>query len=98
VRSIASGLRRGRPKYRRDGHHVAFLEPHAITEAEVIGAEEVNVHVARPAMRLVFEVMMFQVGQRMTHCVFAAADFRLPDDLATGSIVIRLALRKSPPR
>ena len=44
-------------------HHVALLQSNAIAETEAIGAEEVHVHIARPAMRLVFEMMMFDVLQ-----------------------------------
>src|SRR5438105_7907377 len=65
-----------------DAHHVAFCEAYAVTEAEVVGAEEVNVDVAGPAMLLVFEVMMFEVGQRVAHVAFAAGELCLPNNLA----------------
>ena len=47
----------------RHGHHVAIVQPHAVAEAEMIGAEKVNMHVARPAMLVVFEMVVLQVDQ-----------------------------------
>ena len=80
---ISSGLGSGHPQriaqgpakaFDRDLHHVSILHPDSIAEAEAVRPEEMNVNVSRAAMGFVFEVMMFNVCQAVTHLILAAAE------------------------
>src|SRR6478672_12633220 len=63
-------------------HHVAVLQLQAILEAEHVGAEKVDVHIARAAVLGVFEVMVLEITHRMAHPLLASRLCRLPDDLS----------------
>ena len=52
-------------------HHIAICQPDAFAETERVGAEEVNVHVAGPAVRFELEVMVLHIGQAVAHRRFA---------------------------
>src|SRR6476620_7460521 len=63
-------------------HHVTIFESQWILEAKHVRAEKVNMYVARTAVFGVFEVMMFQVGDRMAHPLLAGRLGGLPDDFS----------------
>jgi hypothetical protein len=50
-----------------DFHNISILQRHALTEAKGIRAEEMNMGVPCPAVRWIFEMMMFQIRDRMRH-------------------------------
>ena len=65
-----------------DLHYVVIGQPNALTKAQAIGAEKMNVNVSWPTMLLEFEMMMFDVLQTVAHLSFAGADWCGPKDLA----------------
>src|SRR4029453_17661036 len=65
-----------------DAHHVAVLECNALAEAEGVRAEEMDVDVAGPAMRVELEVMVLDVAQAVAHLRLAAGHHTRPDPLA----------------
>ena len=44
-------------------HNIAVVKPQPVFEAEHVGAEKVDMEIARPAVLGVFKVMVFQVRQ-----------------------------------
>src|SRR5687768_6239254 len=64
----------------RDDHLVAVFESHAVFEAEQVGAEEVNVDVARVAVLGVFEMVVLEVRERVAHPFLAAGLGTFPND------------------
>ena len=52
-------------------HDVSIGEPNAFSEAKTVGAEKMNVNVPRLAVRFVFEMMVFEVGETVRHVRFA---------------------------
>jgi hypothetical protein len=55
-------------------HGVAFLKRNSVTETERVGAEKVNVNVARSPMAWIFEVMMLQIRERVGHVPLTGID------------------------
>ncbi len=80
-RSINSNRVSQRPAKVFEGnrHQVAILQPQAVLEAEHVGAEKMDVHVAWPAVFGMLEVMVLEISQRMAHPSLAAGLWRLPD-------------------
>src|SRR5262247_2220139 len=64
--------------FKADRHHVAVRQLNPRAEAEGVGAEEMDVQVAGPAMPLEFEVMVLDVRQTMAHLGLAGLDLLRP--------------------
>src|SRR5689334_18428743 len=60
-------------------HHVLIRELYAIAEAQRARAEVMHMHVARAAMRLELEMMVFDVLPAVAHLSFAAANVLRPN-------------------
>ena len=69
-----------RPEFRRMNFKlVSRPGPDAVCERQGGGAEEMDVHAAGTQELRVFEMMVFQVFQRMAHIVFAGKKRFFPD-------------------
>src|SRR5438105_9728028 len=83
-RCVAAGLQlqaideRRSEGRRLDLPALAGLDPDAVGEAERRGAEEMHVHIARPAEQRVLEVMVLEVRDRVRHVRLAAEKRLLP--------------------
>ena len=55
-------------------HPITILELDAVTEAERVRAEEVHMHIARLAMVLKLEVVMFEIRQAVAHVPLAGCN------------------------
>jgi len=65
-----------------DVHDVAIQEFDAVAEAEDICAEEMNVNVTGPAVSGIFEMVMFEVGDRVRHVLLPGCERFGPDRVA----------------
>jgi len=59
-------------------HHIAVFEFYFFAETENVRAKKMNVRVAGSAMLGVFEMMMFEVRNRVRHLLFASLKRLLP--------------------
>jgi hypothetical protein len=75
-------LQRPPVAFHRNLHDVAILQVDTIAETQAISSEEVDVNISSPAMRFVFEMMMLDILQAMTHFGFAAAKSPAPLKIA----------------
>ena len=64
-----------------DFEHIAGLRLDARAEGQGRGAEEMHMHVARPAEAFIFEMMRLQIGDAVAHIVFARQEGLVEDDL-----------------
>ena len=62
-----------------DFNHVSGLDRDPGVAAQAAGTEIMNVHIARPTEPCIFEVVGFEIRQRVTHVVFARQHLALPD-------------------
>src|SRR5207245_1460016 len=60
-------------------HDIAVTQPDAVAEAERVGAEEMNVDISRPSMRVKFEMMMLDICQAVAHHRLASLQGLGPD-------------------
>src|SRR5215211_1454560 len=69
-----------RPAELRDRYleHVVRPRSHALGNAQSCSAEEMDVYIARPAKQVIFEVMVFQIGNGMRHIGLAAHEWLFP--------------------
>ena len=64
--------------FKRNLHDVSGFQPYALSEAKCVGAEEVYVDVAWPAVTIELEVMVLQVRDGMRHGLFARSNCTVP--------------------
>ena len=62
-----------------DFEHIAFLRCDAIAERQRRRAEEMDMDVAGTAEQVIFEMMMFQIGEAVRHIAFARQERLFPD-------------------
>ena len=62
-------------------HNVAVFKPQPVFEAEHVGAEKVNVRIARLSESRILEVMVLEVRERVTHPLLATRDLPFPNRL-----------------
>src|SRR5450432_598607 len=63
-------------------HHISLLQLDPLTETERVGAEEMDVDIARPPVRLELKMMMLQVGDGVRHGLLAGTDGARPQRLS----------------
>ena len=66
----------------RDLHHIPILHVDPVAETQAVGPEEMNVNVSRAAMSFIFEMMMFNVRQAVTHLILSGAECFRPEQVA----------------
>ena len=62
-----------------DLRNIAILQAHTLAKTEDVSTKKVDMYISGPAVRLIFEMVMFQVGQRVTHVRLSGMNLCLPD-------------------
>ncbi len=63
-------------------HHIAVLEPNAVSEAQAVRAVVMHVNIARPPVRLELEMMMLDVREAVAHLSLASGNVTRPNRAA----------------
>src|SRR5690606_29249094 len=68
-----------------DLEHIARLHAHAIGKAQSSGPEEMQVNIERSTMLRILEVVVLEIGKRVTHVRLAGEERLFPDHLRSSS-------------
>ena len=61
-----------------DLHDITILQRHSLSETESVSSEKVDMQVARSPVRFVLEMMVFEVGETVRHCLISAENRARP--------------------